>query len=164
MSALDDDAVVALYDSLRATACHHRPADPAWDEDDLRQEAILRLIEAGDRLTFERPHQRDAYARRTVINLAHDVRRRRRDVSSFDLVLLLAAGIHDTERDALSRVGLAEVLRALEGDPRVALLIRHVLGDGVRAMATAMGVEEATIKTRMWRARQALLTNPNRLM
>jgi RNA polymerase sigma-70 factor (ECF subfamily) len=99
----------------------------------------------------------DPWLDRIVVNACRSALRRRGAVREIPMpdVFDPAAGVpgpeHVTERDAVERA-----FERLDADKRAILVLHHVHGAPVAAIATALGIPEGTVKWRLHAARSAL--------
>ena len=94
----------------------------------------------------------EAWVRRVAVNLAISRWRRLRRL----LPLAAASSVPGSDDDSLTRHDMAQALRALPLRHRHALLLHHVVGLPVAEVAAEMGVAEGTVKSWLFRGREAL--------
>jgi RNA polymerase sigma-70 factor (ECF subfamily) len=117
--------------------------------EDAVQEAFGRLWKRWESLsTYENP---EAWVRRVAINVAISRWRRLRRLRP----LSDRAG-PDREDDRATRHDVQEALRTLPVKHRQALFLHHVMGLSVADVAQEMGVPEGTVKSWLFRGREAL--------
>jgi RNA polymerase sigma-70 factor, ECF subfamily len=116
--------------------------------EDAVQEAFGRLWSQWERLRYyESP---EAWVRRVAINLAISRWRRLRRL------VQLQSPPETPDVDTGSTADIYRALRALPVKHRQALLLHHVLGLPVVEVAGEMGVPEGTVKSWLFRGREAL--------
>lgn len=131
---------------------------PEDDVQDLIQTALELAWVHADR--FEGRCAPRTYVATIVINAARNhLGRRARDDARAELVATRDTTPDTTARTALARVDLADTRRALDSlPPQFGRAIGlAIVCDSYAAAAELEGVTEATFKSRVWRARRALL-------
>lgn len=131
---------------------------PEDDVQDLIQTALELAWVHADR--FDGRSKPATYVAAIVINAARNhVTRRARDDARAELVATRDATADTTARTALARVDLADTRRALDSlPPQFGRAIGlAIVCDSYAQAAELEGVAEATFKSRVWRARRALL-------
>jgi len=140
-------------------ACYALAED---DVEDLCQQALVAAWSAADR--FDGRSQPGTYVAAIVINAARNhLIRRARDDARAELAATRDTTPDTTARTALARVDLADTRRALDRLPPQfgrAVGLAIVCASYEQA-ARCEGVAEATFKSRVWRARRALLAALN---
>ena len=125
--------------------------DPS-EAEDCAQEAFVRAYWSWARWRPEAPAE--AWVHRIALNVAISRRRRQR----FTVLLhdRLRARDHDGMEDVAERHDLLVALRALPPRQAAALVLRHLHGYSNREIATALGVPERTVASRLAAARNRL--------
>ena len=128
------------------------------DADDCAQEAFVRAFRAWPQWRPEAPAE--AWVHRIAINVAVSHRRRQRLTGVLDDLL------HSSERDpsaaAADRSDLMRALQALPPRQAAAIVLRHLHGYSNREIATALGVPERTVASRLAAARARLARSVHR--
>ena len=121
------------------------------DAEDAVQEAFVRASARwGKVCRYDHP---EAWVRRVAINLALTMRRRaRRRLAALNRLGTPAPAPPLT----VDAVALAEALRQLPARQRQAVVLHHGLGLPVDEVAGQLGVPAGTVKSWLWRGRQAL--------
>lgn len=132
--------------------CAHL-VDPA-SADDLTQEVYLRVLQAAPR------YRGDASARTWLLRIARNVaadeirgRQRRRRSPVADVPPTAAA----VTSDRADELAMHELLRSLDPDRRTAFVLTQVIGLTYEEAAVAAGTRVGTIRSRVARARAALI-------
>ena len=113
------------------------------------QEAFGRLWKRWESLSvYDRP---EAWVRRVAINVAISHWRRMRRSLPFGPTTR-----EPRDEDAVSRTDVERALRTLPMKQRHALLLHHVVGLSVAEVAQEMGSPEGTVKSWLFRGREAL--------
>lgn len=136
-------------------ACYALAED---DVQDLCQQALAAAWASADR--FDGRSQPRTYVATIVINAARNhLIRRARDDARAELVATRDTTPDTTASTALARVDLADTRRALDRlPPQFGRAIGlAIVCDSYAAAAELEGVTEAAFKSRVWRARRALL-------
>lgn len=128
----------------------------AGELDDVTQDVFIAAYQTLRRRSVEQPGR--SWLLGIATNLAHD---RLRRAARWDAVLrrLPLTKAHTSQVDAGLSRGMGELLVALERltvDDRLAFVLRHVERERVPAVASALGVSEATAKRRARRGLEAL--------
>ena len=119
--------------------------------DDLLQESFLRLLRSG--LVTDDPAHRRNYLYRIATNLVRDHFRRRRPSVELEPERHPIAGPGDTvER----RADVGRALGHLGERDRLMLWLAHVEGSSHREIARCMGLQPASVRSMLHRARQRL--------
>ena len=148
LAAVED--LVRTYQADAYRFAWYLTRDHALSED-VTQEAFIRMFRfmasyrGGTRFT--------SWLFSIVRNCAMDALRRERRTVSID------PGTTDVERpvaDATARAELGAALRAVSDEHRESFLLVEVFGLSYQEAADVLGVRVGTIKSRMFRARQAL--------
>ena len=156
MARRDDEGFVefaaARRDRLRRTAyliCGdwHRSSD-------IVQEALIRLYVAWPRL--ERKDGLTAYARRAVVSVAIDQSRRRSSTELPSEVGDQAPATDDVAGGVADRDLLMRALASLPKRQRACVVLRYYEDLPVAEVATALGVNEGTVKSQTSRALASL--------
>lgn len=164
----DTDALTDLYrrHERRAYNLALRTLGNPWDAADVTQEAFIKAFRNLD--SFKGDARFTTWLHRIVVNAAYDVLRRKRaepmdgeileDLSgpsgSGAVVGSGRAGI-DPAIDGLSDP-LRDALMSLNEGFRFAVVLCDLLGFPYNEAAEILGVQEGTIKSRIFRAREAL--------
>ena len=121
------------------------------DAEDAVQEAFVRASARWSRV--RRYEQPEAWVRRVAINLALTMRRRARRRLAVLAQLGPPAPAPPVTVDA---VAVSDALRQLPARQRQAVVLHHGLGLPVDQVASQLGVPVGTVKSWLWRGRQAL--------
>ena len=166
----DTDAVTELYrrHERRAYNLALRTLGNPWDAADVTQEAFIKAFR--NLATFKGESLFSTWLHRIVVNAAYDHLRRRRpdpmDAEVLDdisgpagtaTIVASSRGGIDPAIDGLSDP-LREALMNLNEGFRFAVVLCDLLGFPYSEAAEILGVQEGTIKSRIFRAREALAT------
>ncbi len=164
----DADAVSALYrqHERRAYNLALRTLGNPWDAADVTQEAFIKAFRNLD--SFKGESRFSTWLHRIVVNAAYDHLRRQRpepmeseildDLSGPAGSAAVVGSSHegiDPAVDGLSDP-LREALMSLNEGFRFAVVLCDLLGFPYSEAAAILGVQEGTIKSRIFRAREAL--------
>jgi RNA polymerase sigma-70 factor, ECF subfamily len=142
-----------------------------WDAADVTQEAFIKAFAAMDR--FRGEARFGTWLHRIVVNAVHDhLRRRRADPLEDEVIDRIASASSTVTGTGLvggsqavvgpAADGLSDPLRnalmALDEGFRLAVVLCDLLGYNYAEAADILGVQEGTIKSRIFRARAALST------
>ena len=120
-----------------------------WAAEEAVQEAFGRLWKRWESLSvYDRP---EAWVRRVAINIAIS---RWRHLRRFRA--LGSSSRTAREDDLVTRHDMQTALRTLPVNHRHALLLHHVVGLSVSEVAEEMGVPKGTVKSWLYRGREAL--------
>ncbi len=124
------------------------------ESEDVVQEAFLRLWRHSVRRGVE--SLSTALLFHTVSNLCRDRLRhkRRHPEDSSDLMELIHAAASDG--DPIEELAVMEAVMQLNLSERQCVLLFYYLGHSIKETGTALGLNEQTVKTRLYRARQHL--------
>lgn len=143
------------------------------DVEDVAQEVFLRLYFSLDRLRV--PEAFEPWLYRLSVNACYDYLRRSRrqpetrmsDLSEQQVVMADAAAGSRVQReeDEQERVrGLVtEMFSAVSEEDRILLTLKEVEGLSLRELEAVYGVNENALKVRLFRARQRVLKNMNKV-
>jgi RNA polymerase sigma-70 factor, ECF subfamily len=149
--------LVSRYESA-VFACVSRVLGGVGDVEDLAQETFLRAFRAFPTFDPAGPARVSTWLLTIATRLALDVRRRHRTSGAIDPGLW-APTSPDPEA-ALQRheerAGLVEAIALLDDDQRAAFVLFTFHDRTIAEIASALGVQEATVKTRLHRARSRL--------
>jgi len=127
--------------------------------EDLAQETFLRAFRALPAFRADGTARLSTWLLTIATRLALDARKKKRlplaTPEAMDAVADAATPATELARRELGR-RLARAAESLSDDQRAALLLAEVHGFSMREVAEALGVEEATAKTRLFRARQRM--------
>jgi RNA polymerase sigma-70 factor, ECF subfamily len=148
--ALYDDALPVVFNSMMRLTGGDRPAS-----EDLTQDAFGELVKAvqSGKLTYADIGWLVTAARRRYID------RVRRSAVEQRVLALVAAGHEDAVEPSWERFDAPTVLdlcHALPADQRIALILRHVDGLSVPAIAAEIGRSVHAIESLLARARRTL--------
>jgi RNA polymerase sigma-70 factor, ECF subfamily len=125
-------------------------SDPAAAED-CAQDAFVQAFHAWDRWRPEAPAE--AWVHRIAVNRAISYRRSARLRSVAEVVRRLGRPTPPPDpAEQATRSDLLDALRALPPKLAAAIVLRHVHGYNNREIATALGVSERTVGTRLRQA------------
>jgi RNA polymerase sigma-70 factor (ECF subfamily) len=159
-SGLDEAGFRSFYDATARPlwAFLSRTCRQPSVADDLLQEAYFRFLRSG--FTGDGPEHRKNYLFRIGANLARDHFRRRRPEEPLGDPATGAPETADRGPDPRERAGLSRdldrVLGRLEPRDRQLVWLAHVEGASHREIAAAVGVQEASVRVLLFRARQKL--------
>lgn len=143
------------------------------DVEDVAQEVFLRLYFSLDRLRV--PEAFEPWLYRLSVNACYDYLRRSRrqpetrmsDLSEQQVVMAdAAAGSRaQLEKDEQARVRdlVTDMFLAVSEDDRILLTLKEVEGLSLRELEAVYGVNENALKVRLFRARQRVLKNMNKV-
>ena len=122
------------------------------EAEDVVQDAFAQAYRAWSKI--RRYDEPAAWIRRVALNLASNRRRSlgRRAVA----VARIAGGLRAEPDLSTELLELTEALGALPFDQRTALMLHHVAGLPVAAIAAELGIPDGTVKARLSRGRAAL--------
>jgi len=164
----DADAVTELYrrHERRAYNLAFRTLGDPWDAADVTQEAFIKAFRNLD--SFKGESRFSTWLHRIVVNAAYDhLRRQRPEPMEAEILDDLsgpagAAAVVGSGRGGIDPAmdGLSDPLRAalmsLNEGFRFAVVLCDLLGFPYNEAAEILGVQEGTIKSRIFRAREAL--------
>jgi RNA polymerase sigma-70 factor (ECF subfamily) len=164
----DSDAITALYrrHERRVYNLALRTLGDPWDAADVAQEAFIKAFRNLD--SFKGESRFTTWLHRIVVNAAYDYLRRQRpepmeaeildDISGptgSGAVVASGRGGIDPAMDGLSDP-LRQALMGLNEGFRFAIVLCDLLGFPYDEAAEILGVQEGTIKSRIFRAREML--------
>ncbi len=166
----DDDAVTELYrrHERRVYNLALRTIGNPWDAADVAQEAFIKAFKNLD--SFKGEARFGTWLHRIAVNAAYDhLRRHKPEPMDADILADLSgptgpAAVVATGRHGIDPAmdGLSDPLRAalmqLDEGFRFAVVLCDLLGFPYIEAAQILGVQEGTIKSRIFRAREALAT------
>lgn len=123
------------------------------DAEDLAQEAMARAYERWDRLASTASPS--GYVYRTAFNLNRKRLRRLRTARAKDIVEAAPA---DPTSEVERRLEIVRLMRALPRSQQHALLLVEWLGLNSEEAAEILGIQPSSVRGRVHRAREALLT------
>ena len=128
------------------------------EAEDVVQAALERCLRSWSKV--QKAHNRDAYVHRTLVNTFISSRRGR---SRRETPVGLRADqpVGDATHQVDGTSAIAQALRRLPEDQRIAVVLRYYLGQTETEMADALAVAPGTIKSRLSRAKSALATDPD---
>jgi RNA polymerase sigma factor (sigma-70 family) len=149
-----DETFTALYDG-----CYRRLVGELYvalgslpEAEDVVQDAFAQAYRRWPKI--RRYDEPAAWVRRVALNLASN---RRRSLGRRDHAVARIAGGLRVEPDLSTELlELTEALGALPFDQRTALMLHHVAGLPVAAIAAELGIPDGTVKARLSRGRAAL--------
>ncbi len=164
----DTDALTDLYrrHERRAYNLALRTLGNPWDAADVTQEAFIKAFRNLD--SFKGDARFSTWLHRIVVNAAYDVlRRRRADPMDGDILEDISGPSGGAEIVGSGREGidpaldglsdpLRDALMSLNEGFRFAVVLCDLLGFPYNEAAEILGVQEGTIKSRIFRAREAL--------
>ena len=124
------------------------------DAQDASQEVFLRLYRNLGKVDAERALP--AWLYRVTVNVCHDARRRRRELSPMEDAAEVAAAGADPQQsttEAERRRVLQMSLRMLSEKERAAMVLRDLEGLSTEEVAHALGSSEATVRSQISKAR-----------
>lgn len=143
------------------------------DVEDVAQEVFLRLYFSLDRLRV--PEAFEPWLYRLTVNACYDYLRRSRrqpetrmsDLSEQQVVMAdAAAGTraqHEKNEQERVRGMVTDVFSAVSEEDRILLTLKEVEGLSLRDLEAVYGVNENALKVRLFRARQRVLKNMNKV-
>ena len=164
----DSDAVTELYrrHERRVYNLALRTLGNPWDAADVSQEAFIKAFRSLD--SFKGESRFTTWLHRIVVNAAYDhLRRQRPEPMETDVIDDLSGPSGSGAVVGSSRAGtdpaldglsdpLREALMSLNEGFRFAVVLCDLLGFPYSEAAEILGVQEGTIKSRIFRAREAL--------
>jgi len=164
----DSEAITELYrrHERRAYNLALRTLGNPWDAADVTQEAFIKAFRNLD--SFKGEARFGTWLHRIVVNAAYDFLRRQRPEPMDSEILEDLSGpagpaaVVATGRDGIDPAvdGLSDPLRdalmSLDEGFRFAVVLCDLLGFPYNEAAQILGVQEGTIKSRIFRAREAL--------
>jgi RNA polymerase sigma-70 factor (ECF subfamily) len=151
------EILVRRYQRLVATAAL-RMGVPRQEIDDVASEVFYKVFRSLHR--YEPSHALSTWLYRITVNAALDHRRaRRHDSKSEEIPQSLADGRpsqHEEAGDRERAAMLQEALGRLPDHYRMPLIMTHVEGMPIEAVAQALDLPEGTVKSRLFRARAQL--------
>lgn len=166
----DSDAVTELYrrHERRVYNLALRTLGNPWDAADVSQEAFIKAFRSLD--SFKGESRFTTWLHRIVVNAAYDhLRRQRPEPMDAEIIddlsgpsgsgAVVGSGRQGTDPalDGLSDP-LRQALMSLNEGFRFAVVLCDLLGFPYSEAAEILGVQEGTIKSRIFRAREALAT------
>ncbi len=143
------------------------------DVEDVAQEVFLRLYFSLDRLRV--PEAFEPWLYRLTVNACYDYLRRSRrhpetrmsDLSEQQVVMAdAAAGTqaqHEKHQQERVRDMVNDVFSSVSEEDRILLTLKEVEGLSLRDLEAVYGVNENALKVRLFRARQRVLKNMNKV-
>jgi len=143
------------------------------DVEDVAQEVFLRLYFSLDRLRV--PEAFEPWLYRLTVNACYDYLRRSKrqpetrmsDLSEQQVIMAdAAAGSQaQTEKDEKERIRgiVTDMFASVSEDDRILLTLKEVEGLSLKELEAVYGVNENALKVRLFRARQRVLKNMNRV-
>jgi RNA polymerase sigma-70 factor (ECF subfamily) len=154
MRVLDPEALTGHVDRLYRTAwalCGSRE-----DAEDLVQETFARVLARPRMIRGDELWYLMKVLRNTFLNSRRTAARRPVVGASLDELPIIDPSTRTRPEQALEAEELYAAIAALPDDFRLALVAIDVLGLSYREAARALGIREATITTRLFRARKAV--------
>ncbi len=121
----------------------------AADREDAVQEAVLRAWQKRGALRETRYF--DTWFIRILINVCHDIQRRRRRVVQAEIPPEPSSNAEDPRL-----AELRAAMDALEEKQRLCVLLHHIEGYSVKEVARMLGIGESAVKLRLLRGRRRL--------
>jgi RNA polymerase sigma-70 factor (ECF subfamily) len=154
-------AVVGRYQGLVFAVAARVLGAGSPDLADVAQEAFLKMFAALGRFDPRGPARFPTWLATIATRVAIDhARRRRRTVIPLDAIRDSAAALGGDPGEVLDadrrRARLAAAMAALGPDQRAAMLLRAEHDLSYEAIATALGIEVGTVRSRLARAKAAL--------
>ncbi|HXJ43841.1 MAG TPA: sigma-70 family RNA polymerase sigma factor [Bryobacteraceae bacterium] len=143
------------------------------DVEDVAQEVFLRLYFSLDRLRV--PEAFEPWLYRLTVNACYDYLRRSKrqpetrmsDLSEQQVIMADAAAgsVAQTEKDERERVTAAvtEMFSSVSDEDRILLTLKEVEGLSLKELEAVYGVNENALKVRLFRARQRIIKNTNKV-
>lgn len=152
-----DEAIRALYDRRHADMVRFAAflTGDVSAAEDVAQDAFARVFDAWDRLGDV--DKIDAYLKATVVNLAHDRRRRQRVAERHSTPQLRL--VPSAEDDALGRVSRDDVLGAVAALPmrqRACVVMRHWMRMTETEIAASLELSVGSVRTHVRRGTESL--------
>jgi len=157
---MDEEAFRAFYDRTARSLWSYlaRITGDRALADDLLQESYYRFLRAERR--FDNESHRRNYLFRIATNLAHDRRRRGRRAVSVPVPAENEPGAlvdrSDLAGDTERRTDLARAMATLKPREREMLWLAYAQGSSHEEIAESLGVQKASIKILLFRARRRL--------
>jgi RNA polymerase sigma-70 factor (ECF subfamily) len=143
------------------------------DVEDVAQEVFLRLYFSLDRLRV--PEAFEPWLYRLTVNACYDYLRRSKrqpetrmsDLSEQQVIMADAAAgsLAQTEKDEKERIRgvVTEMFSSVSDEDRILLTLKEVEGLSLKELEAVYGVNENALKVRLFRARQRVLKNVQRV-
>jgi RNA polymerase sigma-70 factor (ECF subfamily) len=143
------------------------------DVEDVAQEVFLRLYFSLDRLRV--PEAFEPWLYRLTVNACYDYLRRSKrqpetrmsDLSEQQVIMADAAAgsLAQSEKDEKERIRgvVTEMFSSVSEEDRILLTLKEVEGLSLKELEAVYGVNENALKVRLFRARQRVLKNVNRV-
>jgi RNA polymerase sigma-70 factor (ECF subfamily) len=143
------------------------------DVEDVAQEVFLRLYFSLDRLRV--PEAFEPWLYRLTVNACYDYLRRSKrqpetrmsDLSEQQVIMADAAAgsLAQTEKDEKERIRgvVTEMFSSVSEEDRILLTLKEVEGLSLKELEAVYGVNENALKVRLFRARQRVLKNVQRV-
>ncbi|MCU1325828.1 MAG: polymerase, sigma-24 subunit, subfamily [Bryobacterales bacterium] len=143
------------------------------DVEDVAQEVFLRLYFSLDRLRV--PEAFEPWLYRLTVNACYDYLRRSKrqpetrmsDLSEQQVVMAdaTAGALAQTEKNEKERIRgvVTEMFSSVSEEDRILLTLKEVEGLSLKELEAVYGVNENALKVRLFRARQRILKNVNRV-
>jgi len=143
------------------------------DVEDVAQEVFLRLYLSLDRLRV--PEAFEPWLYRLTVNACYDYLRKSKrqpetrmsDLSEQQVIMADAAAGYQaqTEKDEKERIRgvVSDMFSSVSEDDRILLTLKEVEGLSLKELEAVYGVNENALKVRLFRARQRVLKNMNRV-
>jgi len=143
------------------------------DVEDVAQEVFLRLYFSLDRLRV--PEAFEPWLYRLTVNACYDYLRKSKrqpetrmsDLSEQQVIMADAAAGYQaqTEKDEKERIRgvVSDMFSSVSEDDRILLTLKEVEGLSLKELEAVYGVNENALKVRLFRARQRVLKNMNRV-
>ena len=156
------ERLVTPYERRLYAVCLRMMASPQ-DAQDALQDAMLRLWRGLP--DFDARAQFATWAYRVTTNACLDALRKKKTRAAVSLEVLEEAGYplenpaaspEDAVIESSRRAAVQEALAELPPDARAALVLRDIQGESYEQVAEALGIPLATVKSRIFRARQKL--------
>jgi RNA polymerase sigma-70 factor (ECF subfamily) len=148
------DVIVAQYEKPIFNVAYRMLGDPDAAAD-VTQTAFLKAFEKIE--TFDPRYKFFSWLYRIAVNEALNriARRKRRQSVDVDQPATQRTPADDYDREEASEQ-LERALRAMKVDHRIVIVLKHLLFLSYREIAEILDIEEKTVKSRLFTARQVL--------
>jgi RNA polymerase sigma-70 factor (ECF subfamily) len=155
--AAQEELYARFAPRLLAVCCRYAPSRA--QAEDLLQDAFIRIFNALDQFRADGPLE--AWLRRIVVRTAITHFHSTRNRTQYEVDLEEAADAVADDYDALSRLRVEDIRAMIHQLPEKCRLVLNLYcfeGFSHREIADALGIEEKTSSSQLFKARQRLLT------
>ena len=158
------DLYLRHSNSVRAMLGYIAPQMTSHDVDDMTQEVFLSLGKSAR--SYVNQFQFKAFLFRIVVNRARDWQRRNwlrlsifKYDSTQDNTVQTSVDESDPAKNAILRQTVRQAVKTLSPKQREVIILHAIEGFKCNEIATILSVSPKTVRTRLYRARQAVLQN-----